>query len=84
MAQKKCPGAAGISGTPTLKVKTCPNCGGEIELFSTDVDRMCSRCGFVAHNDITGCIRWCKFARECVGDELYEKLINDPPESGQN
>jgi len=71
MAEKFCPGAANISGTPTLKVKFCPECGAEIELFSSDLQRVC-RCGFIAYNDIQSCIQWCKSARECVGDEMYE------------
>lgn len=71
-----CPGASNISGTPTLKVKQCPQCNGEIELFSTDVQLSCPKCGFVVYNDIQSCIRWCAFARECVGDEMYERLKN--------
>ena len=76
MAAKFCPGAANISGTPTLKVKYCPECGAEIELFSSDPQRIC-QCGFIAYNNIQSCIQWCKSARECVGDEMYEKLIGD-------
>ena len=76
MAVKFCPGAANISGTPTLKVKFCPECGAEIELFSSDPQRIC-QCGFIAYNNIQSCIQWCKSARECVGDEMYEKLIGE-------
>ncbi len=74
MAQISCPGAANIKGTPTLKIKKCPECGAEIELFSTDVKRECS-CGFVAYNDTMSCIKWCAYARDCVGDEMYEMLM---------
>lgn len=72
-----CPGAGNISGTPTLKLKTCPDCGGEIELFSSEVQSACRTCGFVAFNNIISCIRWCKAARECVGDEMYELLMGN-------
>jgi ribosomal protein S27AE len=82
MPAKFCPGAANISGTPTLKIKKCPQCGGEVELFSTDTQMTCSKCGFVVFNDITSCIRWCSYARECVGDEMYEKLMQgETPDS---
>ncbi|MHB1150747.1 MAG: hypothetical protein ACYCWE_10670 [Eubacteriales bacterium] len=77
MAVKFCPGAANISGTPTLKVKKCPGCGNEVELFSTDLQQVCGTCGFIVYNSIQSCIRWCKSARECVGDEMYEKLMKD-------
>jgi len=70
-----CPGAAAIKGTPTLKEKTCPQCGGIIELFSTDIQIPCS-CGFIAYNDIQSCVRWCAYARRCVGDEAYENMMN--------
>jgi ribosomal protein S27AE len=76
MAVKFCPGAANISGTPTLKIKKCPSCGNEVELFSTDTQMECEKCGFIVYNNIQSCIRWCSHARECVGDEMYEKLMN--------
>lgn len=69
-----CPGVSRLK-TPTLKIKICPNCGSEIELFSTDVSVACEKCGFVAYNDIDSCIQWCKHAKQCVGEELYEKLM---------
>jgi ribosomal protein S27AE len=83
MPVKFCPGAANISGTPTLKVKKCPECGTEVELFSTDQQVACAKCGFVVYNDIISCIRWCKVARECVGDEMYEKLMKKIEEDGK-
>jgi len=70
-----CPGAAAVKGTPTLKEKYCPDCGAIIEIFSTDVQIPCP-CGFIAYNDIISCVRWCAYARKCVGDEAYEKIIN--------
>ncbi|MBQ3273946.1 MAG: hypothetical protein IJH51_01470 [Christensenellaceae bacterium] len=70
-----CPGAAAISGTPTLEVKRCPDCGGEIEIFSNEQDAVCNNCGRVIYNDLQSCIRWCEHARECVGDEKYFALM---------
>ena len=69
----RCPGAANIR-TPTLTIKKCPRCGEEIEVFSNDVSVKCSRCGFTVYNDILSCVQWCKYARECVGEETYRKL----------
>jgi hypothetical protein len=68
-----CPGAANIR-TPTLAIKKCPQCGEEVELFSNDISVKC-RCGFVVYNEIESCIQWCKHAKECVGDEMYNKLM---------
>ncbi|MDR2602313.1 MAG: hypothetical protein LBC53_07675 [Spirochaetaceae bacterium] len=69
----RCPGAENIR-TPSLITKNCPVCGGEIDFFSVDVKSVCEKCGFTAFNDTKSCIKWCEHARECVGDELYERL----------
>lgn len=70
----RCPGTENIR-TPTLTTKTCPVCGGEIDLFSIDMQAACEKCGFVAYNDTKTCLKWCKYARECVGDVLYERFM---------
>jgi len=69
----KCPGTSFLR-TPTLKLKNCPECGGEIEIFSTDTKVVCRKCGFIIYNDIGSCIQWCRYAQDCLGEELYNKL----------
>ncbi len=69
-----CAGKSNL-GTPTLKIVKCPNCGADIELFSTDVKASCYKCGHVAYNDINLCVQWCEHAEECVGTEMYNKLV---------
>ena len=60
--------------TPTLEIKICPQCGNEIEIFSIDTEMACDNCGYVVYNDIQSCVKWCKYAKLCVGEELYKKL----------
>ena len=69
-----CPGTANLR-TPTLTIKKCPQCGEEVEIFSNDVKVVCGNCGFVIYNDILSCIQWCRYAKECVGEETYRKLV---------
>ena len=69
-----CPGAANLR-TPTLSIKKCPRCGKEVEVFSNDVSVTCSNCGFVVYNDIMTCVQWCKYAKECVGEETYNTIM---------
>ena len=69
----RCPGSAGIR-TPSLTVKKCPRCGEEIEIFSNEVSASCGGCGFLIFNDQASCIRWCRFAEECVGPEIVRKF----------
>ena len=59
----------------TINEKVCPNCGNVIELFSVDTEVACDRCGFVAYNDTLSCVQWCQYARQCVGDEMYEAMM---------
>jgi len=67
-----CPGSAKLR-TPTLALRNCPECGEEIEVFSTDTTAKCGRCGFVIYNDIDACIQWCKYAKDCLGEDTYRK-----------
>lgn len=69
-----CPGAANVK-TPTLAIRKCPQCGEDVEIFSNDVSVRCSVCGFVVYNDIASCVQWCRHAKECLGAELYDRLV---------
>jgi len=60
------PGAVNLR-TPTLTLKKCPQCGEEGVVFSNDISVICRRCGFQVLNNAESCIRWCKYAKECVG-----------------
>jgi ribosomal protein S27E len=67
----------GCQGKPQLQVfeKTCPNCGAEIEIFSVDTEATCEKCGFTIYNDTLNCVQWCKYARQCVCDKMYEQMM---------
>jgi protein-tyrosine-phosphatase/ribosomal protein S27E len=69
----KCPGAANMR-SPTIKIKKCYECGEEVEIFSDEMQVKCSNCGFTVYNDLQSCVQWCKYAVECVGEEVYQKL----------
>ena len=68
-------GCQGKPRTPTISEKICPQGGSIIEMFSIDTQMACEKCGFVAYNDTLSCVQWCKYARKCVGDEMYEQLM---------
>ena len=68
-------GCQGKPRTPTIIEKICPNCGELIEMFSIDTQMACEKCGFVAYNDTLSCVQWCAHARECVGEEMYEQMM---------
>ena len=64
-------------GKPQIKImeRTCPKCGHEVEIFSIDTQVACVNCGFVIYNDTLTCVQWCKYARQCMGDEMVERLL---------
>ncbi len=68
-------GCQGKPRTPTIHEKICPNCGEIIEIFSIDTRVPCEKCGFVAYNDTLSCVQWCEYAKQCVGEEMYEKMM---------
>ncbi len=59
----------------TLEERICPQCGNVIELFSVDTEVACEHCGFVAYNDTLSCVQWCQYAKQCVGEEMYEAMM---------
>ena len=59
----------------SINEKVCPNCGNIIELFSVDTEVACDKCGFVAYNDTLSCVQWCAYAKKCVGEEMYDKMM---------
>ena len=68
-------GCQGRDKTPTIREKKCPKCGHTIEIFSTDTEVTCEHCGTTVYNDALSCVQWCKYARQCVGDEMYEQMM---------
>lgn len=60
----------------SLEIKICPECGAEVEVFSTDIEVACENCGFTVYNDATSCVQWCRYARQCVGDDMYAKWLD--------
>ena len=68
-------GCMGKPRTPTIHEKICPQCGNVIELFSIDTQVACEHCGFVAYNDTLSCVQWCQYAKQCVGEEMYEAMM---------
>jgi len=72
----KCPGSKSIR-EPVPEAFTCPNCGAEVEIWTHEHMRRCNSCGKTVVRDIdTGwCIQWCAYAKDCIGVEKYEELL---------
>ena len=59
----------------TIQDKICPRCGQEVEIFSVDTQAVCENCGYVIYNDTLSCVQWCRYAKQGVGEETYERLM---------
>lgn len=71
----KCPGSQSFS-RPHPEFIKCPHCGKEIEIWSDEVKAKCPSCKkTVLRESGQSCLDWCKYAKECVGEEVYNKYI---------
>jgi len=69
----KCPGQD--DRDIKAETMTCPDCGYSLEIFSDEVKVKCPQCkGFVCRERLPTCADWCKYAKECIGEEKYKKL----------
>ena len=72
----KCPGSK-IIRQPMPEFLTCSKCGEEVELWTNERMRKCDSCGntVVRELDNAWCVQWCQYAKECIGVERYEELL---------
>ena len=73
---KSCPGSRTIR-EPRPEYMTCSNCGKEVEIWTDELKATCRNCGTkVFRAQQASCIEWCPHAKECVGPEVYERLMS--------
>ncbi len=77
----KCPGSQKFS-QPQPEIINCPFCGKEIEIWTDEIKATCPNCKKqVIRNGGATCLDWCRYARECVGDEVYNKYMKTKEKS---
>ena len=73
MGFKRCPGSTAFS-QPKIELVRCPHCGDDAEVWSDEAEGKCARCGKpVCRTHTQSCVDWCKYARECLGEEAHKK-----------
>ncbi len=73
MGFRRCPGSSAFA-QPRIEIVTCPSCGGDAEVWSDEPSGTCLGCGCgVTRSSTQSCLDWCKYARECLGDEKYKQ-----------
>jgi len=72
---KHCPGIRSLV-SPKIIVRTCPNCGEEVEFFEYETEQTCPSCGRVLHREATeSCVAYCRYAEKCIEDLENRGLI---------
>ena len=73
----ECPGAKFFK-QPEPENINCPTCSEELEIWTDEVKVICPHCKtVVARRQVQSCLDWCKFGKECVGEELYKKYLKN-------
>jgi len=76
-----CPGAKLIR-QPMPEEYPCPNCGEMVEIWTHEFKARCPKCGTTVFREATpSCVEWCQYARQCVGDEVYERYMQEKAEA---
>lgn len=72
---KYCPGSLAVR-EPKPETIYCTKCGNEVEIWTDERMVRCSKCGTPVLKDRgASCLDWCKMAKECVGEAVYERYL---------
>ena len=75
MLKESCPGSREIKEPKPEEIK-CHHCGESVEIWSDETETKCKHCGKMNMRLLgSTCIEWCAFAKECVGEEKYKRLV---------
>lgn len=73
----KCPGSQSFSQPHPENMK-CPFCAADIEIWSDEIKATCPNCKkVVIREEGQSCLDWCRYAKECVGDQIYDKYMQN-------
>lgn len=76
-----CPGARMLR-QPKPEIFSCPSCGEEVEIWSDELRGTCPSCGATVLRDgLMSCLDWCLMGKECVGEGVYGKYMQQKAES---
>lgn len=55
-----------------------------MEIWTDEVKAKCPKCKkSVVRNGGATCLDWCKYAKECLGEELYKKYLKNKKTKGE-
>ena len=80
---------AGCLGQDSRKLSAetllCPACRAEVEIFSDESRVRCHTCGeVICREKLPSCVDWCAAARQCLGEERWQKLKGNNGEGSKD
>ncbi len=76
-----CPGSQKFK-QPQPEEIPCPFCGEGVEIWTDEFRAECAKCKKQVLRGGQSCLDWCKAARECVGDEIYNRYMESKKKKG--
>ncbi len=68
-----CPGSQKFKQPQPETIK-CPYCSEEVELWTDESEAVCPKCKKIVARQLgESCLDWCKYAKECVGEDIYNR-----------
>ena len=76
-----CPGSQKFKQPQPETIK-CASCGEEIEIWTDEIKAVCPKCkNTIMREQGASCLDWCKYAKECVGENTYNSYIQNKSET---
>ncbi|MCM8792748.1 MAG: hypothetical protein NC826_06410 [Candidatus Omnitrophica bacterium] len=74
----KCPGLDNLRQPKPQMIK-CLNCGKEVKIWTDEFQINCPFCKKKISRkiELNCCLEWCKYAKECAGEELYNRYLKN-------
>ena len=77
----ECPGSKSIRQPQPEYIK-CPSCSHEVEIWTDEIKAKCPKCKKTVTREAgLSCLEWCKYAKECVGDQAYNNYMQNRAET---
>jgi len=77
MVINSCPGSQKFR-QPQPEIIKCHSCGYEIEIWTDEIQALCPNCkSTVIRQAGILCLEWCRYAKECVGEQVYRKYMQN-------
>lgn len=72
-----CPGSQKFK-QPSPDIVKCAFCGSEVELWTDEAEAKCGVCKKTVLREAgQGCLDWCRYARQCVGGNIYDEYMKN-------